>query len=260
VCIRGLLKVLAAIFVLGLAGLHCGKESQPRDEILLATAASMRVVMPDLIRAFGSKRPGVGVLPTYGSSGELRKQVEGGAPLDGVIFASAKPVDDLIKAGRVDETTRRVIATNQLVLIGPGGKERGSLTFATLASLPAGEKLAIGDPGAVPAGQYARDALQKLGVWEGLQGRLVLGSDVGAVLAYARRGEVAAAIVYKTDIQGITDVALFDEAKGDWAPRAEVVVGVVKGARGEGTARSFLEFLASADGRRILADRGFGPP
>jgi molybdate transport system substrate-binding protein len=181
-----------------------------------------------------------------------------------VIFASAKPVDDLIKAGRVDVASRRVIATNELVLIGPKTNQTTKppkpLTFASLSSLPADEKLAIGDPGAVPAGQYARDVLQKLGVWEGLQGRLVLGSDVGAVLAYARRGEVAAAIVYKTDIQGLTDVALLDEAKGDWAPRAEVVIGIVKGSKGEEMARSFFEFLVSADGQRILAERGFGPP
>jgi len=252
--------VLAVLLV----GPGCGKGSQAESEILLATAASMRVAMPDLIKAYGAKHPGVSVLPTYGSSGELRKQVEGGAPLDGVIFANAKPVDDLIKAGRVDEASRRVVATNQLVLIAPKDKNKQNptpnLSFASLSSLPAGDKLAIGDPGAVPAGQYARDAFQKLGVWEGLQGRLVLGSDVGAVLAYARRGEVAAAIVYKTDIQGLTDVTLLDEAKGDWVPRAEVVVGLVKGSKGEEAARSFLNFLGSADGQKILADRGFGPP
>jgi molybdate transport system substrate-binding protein len=259
-----LIFIFIHVLVSALAGLGCGKGSQPENKVFLAMAASMRVAIPDLMKGFSAKHPGVIVLPTYGSSGELRKQVEGGAPIDGVIFASAKPVDDLIKAGRVDEASRRVVATNELVLIGPKDKNTNKLptplTFASLSSLPADEKLAIGDPGAVPAGQYARDVLQKLGVWEGLQGRLVLGSDVGAVLAYARRGEVAAAIVYKTDIQGLTDVALLDEAKGDWAPRAEVVIGIVKGSKSEGMARSFFEFLVSADGQRILAERGFGPP
>ena len=267
-CIRGLReRFIFLTFILGLvsalAGLGCGKGSQPENKVFLATAGSMRVAIPDLMKGFSAKHPGVIVLPTYGSSGELRKQVEGGAPIDGVIFASAKPVDDLIKAGRVDEASRRVVATNQLVLIGPKDKDSKPtkpLTFATLSSLPEGEKLAVGDPGAVPAGQYARDALQKLGVWAGLQGRLVLGSDVAAVLTYARRGEVAAAIVYKTDIQGIADVTLLDEARGDWAPRAEVVIGVVKGSKGEGMARSFFDFLVSEGGQKILAERGFGPP
>lgn len=261
-CIGGLrsrrILFAALLFACVFIGLGCGRESQPETRVYLATAASLRVVMPDLVTGFGARHPGIVVLPTYGSSGELRKQVEGGAPIDGVIFASAGPVDGLIQSGLVDAGSRRVVATNQLVLIGPKDTNTKNITFATLSSLPADEKLAVGDPGAVPAGQYARDALQKLGVWESLKGRLVLGSDVAAVLAYARRGEVAAAIVYKTDIQGLTDVVLFDEAKGDWAPRAEVVIGIVKGSKGEGTARLFFDFMASADGRRILAERGFG--
>jgi molybdate transport system substrate-binding protein len=239
----------------------CSRAPEAEPEILLATAASMRVAMPDLIKAYAATHTGAKVLPTYGSSGELRKQIEGGAPIDGVIFASNKPVDDLIKVGRIDAGTRRVIATNSLVLIGAkGAKSAKPLTFATLASLPEGEKLSLGDPGAVPAGQYARELLQKKGVWDGLQGRLVLGSDVAAVLTYARRGEVAAAIVYRTDILGIDDVVMLDEAKGEGAPRAEVVVGVVKGARAEAGARSFLDFMAAPEGQKILADHGFGPP
>lgn len=244
----------AVLFALG-----CSRAPGAEREVLLATAASMRVVMPDLIKAYASKDAGASITPTYGSSGELRKQVEGDAPLDGVIFASAMPVDDLIQTGRVDAGSRRVIATNQLVLIGPKGST--PLTFATLDTLPTGEKLAIGDPGAVPAGFYAREVLQKRGVWEALQGRLVLGGDVAAVLAYARRGEVAAAIVYRTDVLGLEGIALLDTAKGDWAPkRVEVVAGVVKGAKGEAGARAFLAFLATPEAQKILADHGFGPP
>jgi len=246
-----------AIFVIGLA-LGCSRAPQAEPEVFLATAASMRVAMPDLIKEYGVKHPGVKLLPTYGSSGELRKQVEGGAPIDGVIFASAKPVDDLIKAGRVDAGTRKVIATNQLVLIGPKGAK--PLTFDTLTTLPAGEKLAIGDPGAVPAGQYARDVMQKKGVWDAMQSRMVLGSDVAGVLTYARRGEVAAAIVYRTDILGIDDVVLLDEAKGEWAPRVEVVIGVVTGSKREAEARAFLSFLSSTEAQKTLAAHGFGPP
>jgi molybdate transport system substrate-binding protein len=253
---------LVLVLVLVLVGALASACSRaPEAEILLATAASMRVAMPDLIKAYTAKHAGVKVLPTYGSSGELRKQVEGGAPIDGVLFASDKPVDDLIKIGRIDASTRRVIATNYLVLIGAKGATRAKmLTFTTLAGLPEGERLAVGDPGAVPAGQYARELLQKRGVWDDLQGRLVLGSDVAAVLTYVRRGEVAAGIVYRTDTLGIDDIVTLDEAKGEGAPRAEVVVGVVKGARAEAGARSFLELAASPEGQKILADHGFGPP
>lgn len=253
-------RILAhVVVILAFFGVFsCSRSSSAEHEALLAVAASLRVAMPDLVKAYAAKHPGVTIVPSYGSSGELEKQVEGGAPIDGVLFASANPVDSLIKAGRVEATTRVVIATNQLVLIGPKGAK--PLTFDGLASLGPDQKLAIGDPGAVPAGQYAREVLEKKGVYGGLQGRIVLGNDVAAVLAYARRGEVAAAIVYRTDMLGIADVALLDEAKGDWAPRAEVVIGIVKGSKGEAGARSFFAFLASEEARAILSEHGFGPP
>lgn len=224
----------------------------------LAAAASLRGVLPELARAYQATHPGARVAATYGASGDLKKQVEGGAPLDAMIFASARPVDELVAAGRAEATSRVVLATNQLVLIGPRGGPR--LTFATLGALPAGEMLAIGDPGAVPAGQYARDYLQRLDKWKALTGRLVLGGDVAAVLTYARRGEVAAAVVYRTELRGIDGIVLLDEASGPAAPRPEVVAAVVRGARAAAEARAFLAFAGAPEGQRILASYGFGPP
>jgi molybdate transport system substrate-binding protein len=235
----------------------CRKAPPSQAEVMLAVAASLRNVAPELTKAYAEKHPGVRVAATYGASGDLRKQVEGGAPIDAVIFASGKPVDDLIRAGRADAASRKVLATNQLVLIGPKGGRR--LTFATLEALPDKEKIAIGDPGAVPAGQYAREYLQKIGKWSAVQGRTVLGGDVSAVLAYARRGEVAAAIVYRTEVRGIEDVVIFDEAGAD-APRIEVVSAVVSGASAAKEASAFLDFVASPEGQKILAHQGFGPP
>jgi molybdate transport system substrate-binding protein len=89
---------------------------------------------------------------------------------------------------------------------------------------------------------------------------MVFGGDVAAVLAYARRGEAAAAIVYRTDVRGLTDVVVLDQARGAWAPRAEVVVAVTKNGRNAARALSFLEFIAGAEGKKALGDFGFGPP
>lgn len=218
----------------------------------IATAASLRVVMPAAAAAFGAE-----IAFTYGASGDLRKQVEGGAPIDAVLFASAAPVDSLIASGHADAATRRVLATNELVLIVPAGS--APLSFETLVSIPRGERIAIGDPGAVPAGQYARDTLQKLGVWKSLEDRLVLGGDVAAVLAYTRRGEVAAAIVYRTETRGIDDVTITDEARGDWAPNPQVVGALTGQSLATPRARAFLDFLQSPEGRRIFEEHGFRP-
>jgi molybdate transport system substrate-binding protein len=246
-----------SLLALALALPACSKGQASETEVMFGVAQSLRNVMPELGKAYAAGHPGVKVAATYGASGDLRKQVEGGAPIDGVIFAASKPVDELVKGSKVSAASRRVLATNQLVLIGPKGSL--PLTFATLEKLPEGEKLSIGDPGAVPAGQYARDYLERLGKWSTVKGRTVLGGDVAAVLAYARRGEVGAAIVYRTEVRGIDDVVVLDQAGAD-APRVEVVAGVVSEGKAAAQAEAFLSFVASKEGQALLGEFGFGPP
>lgn len=230
-----------------------------RPEVTLGVAASLRHAMPELVAAFGKHHPRPKFQIVYGSSGSLRNRVQLGAPIDAVLFAGDAHVDALIESGDVLPDSRAVVGSNGLVLIGPEGGRR--YTFRTLDELPDGERLAVGDPGAVPAGRYARDALRKLGVWKALApDHLVYGGDVGAVFSYVRRGEVAAAIVYPTETRGIDDIEIFEEAVGDWVPEPAVVVGVVNGAKQVQQAQKFLEFVAARRGQLILAKHGFRPP
>src|SRR3954470_15911727 len=109
------ISALLAAVVLSLA-LGCSKGQASETQVMLAVAASLRNVTPELAKVYGEKHRGAKIAATYGASGDLRKQVEGGAPIDGGIFASSKPVDDLISGGRADAASRRVLGTNQLVL------------------------------------------------------------------------------------------------------------------------------------------------
>jgi len=250
--------VLTRLLVL-LAGLAaasaCKRESEPR-ELFVAAASSLREAMPVLARTYETRHPDLRVSATYAASGELRRQVESGAPVDVVLLAGAGPVDGLVAGGRAERTSRRAVASNTMVLVGrKGGRP---LTFATLTTLPLDEKLAIGDPRTVPAGEYARDYLTTLGEWDALQPRLVLGANVAAVLVYARRGEASAAIVYRTELRAAPDLVVLDEARGADAPHPEVVGAVIQGGRRE--AADFLKFVASPEGQAVLASFGFEPP
>jgi molybdate transport system substrate-binding protein len=247
--------LLVVLLVLG-----CSKRPAPgeREFIVVAAAASLRGVLPAVASAYESSHASQKITMTFGASGELRQQVAAGAPVDVVIFAGAEPVDDLIAKGLVVAASRKVIATNALVLIGPkGGKP---VTFATLVDAQPDEKIAVGDPRSVPAGQYAKTALEHLHEWDSLAGRLVYGSDVSAVLAYARRGEVRAAIVYKTELHGVSDVEVFDTLAPGLAPIPEVVVGLVAGSRVATEASGFLAYLQGPETRSALLEYGFGPP
>ncbi|AKT39071.1 uncharacterized protein CMC5_032180 [Chondromyces crocatus] len=232
------------------------KGEPPAHELFLGVAASLRQVMPELVRDYEKTHPAVQIRATYGASGDLQRQVEGGAPLDGVLFASSQPVDALLSKGLARPETRRVIATNTLVLIGPVGGP--PIKLATLKDLPAGERLALGEPGAVPAGQYAKEALVRLGMWEALQGRLVFGGDVAAVLAYARRGEVVAAFVYRSELRGVGDVVELDEVAPSLMSRVEVVAAAVRGAKSSKETAEFLEFLSTPAAQQKLREFGFG--
>ena len=137
-------------------GFGCEKKAAP---LAVGSATSLRAAMPKLIDAYESSHPGHEVVATYAASGELKNQVLAGAPLDVLCLAGATPLDDLIKAGRVDPASRQVLASYNLVLVGKRGGPH--LTFDTLLSaLPPGERLAVGDPRTVPAGEYARDYLR----------------------------------------------------------------------------------------------------
>ena len=249
--------LLACLLVISAFVPGCNK-SAPDAEVIVAAAASLRGVMPELLAAYAPGHPGVRVTVSYGASGDLKQQVAGGAPIDVVVLASGKLVDELSRGRFADPSSRRVLATNQLVLIGPKGGKK--YTFASLDTVPAGEKIAIGNPQSVPAGQYAEASLRELGKWDAVQPHLVLAGDVTGVLTYVRHGEVAAGIVYKTEIHGIADVEVLDEWKGGPGSRPEVVAAVTTGSPAPAQARTFVDFLGSPPAQKILSDYGFGPP
>lgn len=247
---RRLRAVLLTVLVATLAA--CGQSRAPG--LTIAAASSLRTVLPDLIAA--APAGGLQVHATYAASGILRQQVAAGAPIDLMIFAADQPIDRLIQTGFADPETRTVVATNQLVLISP--RNAPPMTFDGLPNLPPASRLAIGDPRTVPVGQYARQALVRLHLWDRLRPQLVYGANVAAVLAYARRGEVEGAFVYATDARAAPDVLVTDRAHGDWAPSPLVVAALRP--RAPEAAHRFLGFLLAERGQAILRSKGFGPP
>jgi len=214
--------------------------------------------MPKLTKGYTDRYGTVGMVVTYGASGELRRQVESGAPIDLVVLASGRSVDRLVDGGFVDPTARRLVATNQLVLAAHSDTPR--VTFESIDTLGAGMRFAIGDPRSVPAGMYAQEALEALGKWESLRDQLIFGGHVGAVLAYVRRREVDAAIVYRTELQGIPELVVLDSASGPWAPIPDVVAGRTERAANTVHGDQFLDFLTSPYAQDLFRRYGFGPP
>jgi molybdate transport system substrate-binding protein len=233
----------------------------PADVTLTVSAAvSLKDAIDPLGRRFERDHPGVVVRFNLGASGELRQQIEAGAPVD--VFVSASD-DHLIALERQRLTlpaTRRVIAQNRLVVAVPA---RSSIVLTALDALVDARiaRIAIGDPTSVPAGHYAQQALRRAGLWDRLQPRLVLAGNVRQVLDYVARDEVDAGFVYASDL-----VARAAGVREAFRPSTDLTgpivyaAAVVAASAHAPLAAAFVNLLASADGTSTLTRFGFVAP
>ena len=201
----------------------------------------------------GHARPSL----AFAASSALARQIEAGAPAD--VFASADLawMDYLDARGKLQPGTRANLVGNSLVMVVPQGRrfpvkmQRGF----DLARAFDG-KLCTGEPGVVPVGIYARDALRNLGWWEALQGRVVGTDDVRTALAFVERGECPLGIVYATDAKISRKVEVLATFPADTHKPIVYPIAAVRGARPETAA--FLQFVTtSRAAAAIFAKYGF---
>jgi molybdate transport system substrate-binding protein len=247
-------KLRLAIACAALAGASTASADEP---LRVFAAASLT----DAVQTLAAGFDGGGVRTSFGSSAELARQIADGAPADVFLSASREWVDTL-RERELLEGEPVVFARNALVCVAPKGgalRARGAADPAGLArALAPGELVAIADAG-VPAGEYARAALARLGVLDALRPRLVGQKDVRAVLHAVERGEVAAGFVYASDarVAAVDVLFAFDPATH---PPIELYAAVVRGARRPDAARRFVAHLRGEAGRAALRAAGFAEP
>ncbi|PYN08480.1 MAG: molybdate ABC transporter substrate-binding protein [Candidatus Rokuibacteriota bacterium] len=256
---RILMRALAALALLT-AVLSMDPRPAHAQEVTLSVAISMKEVVEELGRRFMAARPGVTLRYNLGSSGELQKQIEAGAPIDLFISAAPRQMDELEKKGLVLAATRRVFARNVLTVVKPADS-RIDLTKPSDLLDPRVTKIVIGSPKTVPVGQYAEESLRALGLWERLQAKLVFAENVRQALDYVARGEVDAGFVYTTDAATRAKQVkeAFRPAEDTYRPIL-YPVAVVAGAKHPAVAQAYVDLLLSRDGQAVLARFGFLPP
>jgi len=247
----------AAVLVLSLLCLPTLARAQ---EITLSVAISMKEAVETLGRQFTQARPSVMLRYNFGSSGELQKQIEAGAPVDLFISAAQRQMDELEQKGLIDPASRRVFARNVLTVIKPAGSVLDISKPADLLD-PKVRRIVIGNPRTVPVGQYAEESLKALALWDRVQPKLVFAENVRQALDYVARGEVEAGFVYSTDIPvragQVTEA--FRPAEDTYRP-VTYPVAVVKDSRQPALARAFIDLLMTREGESALSRLGFQPP
>ncbi len=225
-------------------------------EIVVSAAVSLRAAFQDIGKLYEA-RNAAKVKFNFGASGGLQTQIEAGAPVDLFASAGAKQMDALAAREAIDVETRLDFARNTLVLIIPANAERQINSFADLTSTRL-QRLAVGNPKTVPAGQYAEQLLANMKLLPALQSRLIFGEDVRQVLDYVARGEVDAGIVYATDARAAKDtVRIVDTARDDLHDPVLYPLAIIKDSRHKEEAKRFCDFVLSPESQSILQKHGF---
>ena len=247
-------RALLALFaLLALAG-----PTAAQAPLNALAAASLKEVMDAQGEAF-TRAGGPPVRFSYAASSTLARQVEAGAPADLFVSADSDWMDYVAMKGLIDPASRRDLVTNSLALIAPRSSKialRAELGMPLAAALGTG-RLSMAGP-EVPAGRYGRAALQSLGVWDSVSGRLALADNVRGALMFVSRGEAPLGIVYDTDAKadpGVRIVAMFPSGSH---PKIVYPGAMLKSSRNPAAAR-VMAFLKTPAGAAIFRRDGFVP-
>ena len=226
-------------------------------DVLVFAAASLKNALDEANSLFLFEN-GSGVRVSYGASSALAKQIENGAPADVFISADNDWMDYLAERKLIKPDTREKFLGNKLVLVAPAdSKVTLSIgpNFALAQALGNG-RLAIADPAAVPAGKYGKAALEKLGVWSSVTGKLAPAQDVRAALLLVSRGEAPLGIVYQTDAaadKNVKVIATFPESSH---PPIVYPLAILTGST-NGVTPVYVQYLQSPKAEPFFEKRGF---
>ncbi len=231
--------------------------AQGDREILVSAAVSLTNAFQEMGELFKVKQGGVRVLFNFGGSGDLAKQIIGGAPVDVFASASPKDMDDLDQKDLIIKGTRVNFAGNRIVLITPSRPVFPLTSFHGLTRTEV-KRVAIGNPRTVPAGRYAEEVLKYFHLIEALKDKLIFAGNARQVLDYVARGEVDAGLVYSTDaLARAKEIKLVAKAPEQSHSPVLYPIAVIKGTRNEALAKEFISVVTSEEGKKALEKYGF---
>lgn len=228
------------------------KEARP---LRIAAASDLQAALPELGERFQASG-GIAIVPTFLSSGVLAQQIKQGAPYDVFMAANETFVRDLAAGGFIRTESVHAYARGSLVLAvyGELGGRIGSL--ADLASLEV-KTIALANPETAPYGRAGKQALERAGLWEKLQPKIVIAESVRQALHYAQKGDAEAALAGRA-IASVPEVRTVEIDPGLYDPIVQAL-GIVAESSRQADAEAFVRFVLSDEGQAILRRFGFHP-
>ena len=227
----------------------CGTVQSPK-EVHVAAASNLGKTLNTLDAAFEAKTH-VHVVPSLGATAQLTTQIENGGPFDVFLSADTGHVDSLIKSNALDPQSRAVYARGRLVVWTAARSSPKDLQELTAARV-----IAIAKPELAPYGEAAVESLQKLGLWDRLQPRVVYAGSVSTAKEYADTGNAEAAFTALSLVVGEPGhYFMIDDSQH--AP-IDQALGILRRAPQPALARQFVDFVLSPEGKAILTQAGYG--
>jgi molybdate transport system substrate-binding protein len=231
-------------------------QAQGGDVVVFA-AASLKNAL-DAVNAQWQKDSGKKASISYAASSALAKQIEQGAPAQMFISADLRWMDYLAQKNLIKPDTRSNLLGNRIVLIAPKDKAQtvDIKPGLDLAKLLGEGRLSVANVEAVPAGRYAKAALEKLGVWASVSGKLAQAENVRAALFLVSRGEAPLGIVYQTDAAADPNVKIAGRFPENTHPPIIYPIALTANAT-QPEAAQFLAFVKSAKAKPLFEAQGF---
>ncbi len=252
------IALMLTIVVTACTASNSNQENTSKGTLTLSVAASVQDAMKAVQTIYQKENPNIDIVYNFGSSGSLQQQIEQGAPTDIFISAAPKQMNTLQKKDLLLTETRKNLLENQVVLVTPKDSKE-TVNFETLYNKNI-QKIALGEPKSVPAGEYAKEVLTYLKSYQKLTPKLVFGKNVRQVLFYVETGNVDAGIVYATDAKISDKVKVMATApQGSHSPIV-YPVAVIKESKNTEEAKKFVDFLLGDKAQKVFEDYGFTKP
>lgn len=255
---NALLKMMVAVCVMFLVGCTNGDgdSSAEKVELHISAAASLTDALDEFKGIYEKEHETVELTFMYGGSGKLAASIENGAPADVFLSASKEDMDNLENKDLLDVSTRQNFAENRLVLI---ANEESDSTITSFEEIDpeAIDHFVIGEPETVPVGRYTKEVFDHLELWEPMQDKLVLASDVRQVLTQVELGNADYGVVYSSDASISDKVKVIAESNSSWHRPIVYPGGVLKESKHADEAQRFLNALLGEQGQEILGKYGF---
>ena len=223
-------------------------------ELTISAAASLQDSLEELQKNYEKEHDTIKITYNFGGSGALQQQILKGAPVDLFFSAAEDKFVELVNKGLINKKQGTTLLTNELVLVVPKENEKNIQSFEDLKKA---DKIALGTPETVPAGQYSVETLKNMKLWEDVETKIVYTKDVRQVLTYIETENVDAGIVYKTDALVSEKVNVIATAKGDTHTPIIYPVGVIKDSKHAEEAENFYNYLQSDEALKVFKKYGF---